>query len=152
MVGDKSNAPTLHLALFRQDAEVPSDCRPMANFPRLRCAQFSIGPLQICSGNVPTDEFRALFPDELEKRLRVTRWFRRSLRIETRNLHTLGATFWFGNLGRWFVPFVGGGDKVIILCRRFTQRRLSNDIRKCPLCVMKNCPHARLMVSVDGWR
>ena len=29
---------------------------------------------------------------------------------------------------------------------------LSNDIRKCPLCVMKNCPHARLMVSVDGWR
>lgn len=33
---------------------------------------------------------------------------------------------------------------------------LSNAIRNCPLCVMKNCPHHRAMISVEGcfrrWR
>jgi hypothetical protein len=32
-----------------------------------------------------------------------------------------------------------------------TRGLMSNAIRNCPLCVMKNCPQLGFMISVEGW-
>ncbi|WP_456763900.1 transposase [Bradyrhizobium sp. USDA 4463] len=44
----------------------------------------------------------------------------------------------------WFFPCDGG------LCAAKSRHNLSNAFRNCPLCVTKNCPHHRVMISVEG--
>ena len=41
--------------------------------------------------------------------------------------------------------------RTVLPLSRYVTACVSNAIRNCPLCVMKNCPTLGFMMSVEGW-